>query len=74
MNGLLITSKEEKIPIEIMYISGKGDISHRTIIVKEIQDGYIKAFCLTKQQPRIFNKSNILSAANQRYRNGVNYA
>lgn len=74
MNGLLKTSKEEKMPIEIMYISNKGDISHRTIIVKDIQNEYIKAICLSKQQPRIFNKSNILSAAKQRYRKGVNYA
>ncbi|MCV9886226.1 hypothetical protein [Metabacillus halosaccharovorans] len=74
MNGLLITSIEEKLPIEIMYISGKGDISHRTIIVKEIQDEYIKAFCLLKQQPRVFNKSNILSAAKPKLRKQFKYA
>lgn len=74
MNGLLKTSKEENMPIEIMYISGKGDISHRTIIVKEILTDHIKAFCLSKQQPRIFNKSNILSAAKPRISKNYNYA
>lgn len=74
MNGLLLTSKEEKMPIEIMYISSKGAISHRTIIVKDIKGDSVSAYCLSKQQPRIFKLSNILSAAKQRYRKGVNYA
>lgn len=74
MNGLLKTSIEEKIPIEIMYISNKGNISHRTIIVKEIQSEYIKAYCLSKQQPRLFNLSNILSAAKPQIRNQNKYA
>ncbi|MGQ4666541.1 hypothetical protein ACUIJN_11990 [Metabacillus halosaccharovorans] len=74
MNGLLRSSKDEKMPIEIMYISEKGEISHRTIVVKEILDSHIKAFCLSKQKPRIFNKSNILSAAKTRIRNKINYA
>lgn len=73
MNGLLLTSKEEKMPIEIMYISNKGEISHRTILVKDIQPDYIKGYCLTKKQPRLFKRSNILSAAKKRDR-GVNYA
>ncbi|PAD67131.1 hypothetical protein CHH83_20600 [Bacillus sp. 7586-K] len=74
MNRLLLTSKEEKMPIEIMYISSKGEISHRTILVKDILPDYIKGFCLIKQQPRIFKRSNILSAAKKRDRKGVNYA
>lgn len=73
MNGLLKTSREDKIPIEVMYISNKGEISHRTIIVKEIQNKYIKAYCFTKQQPRIFNLSNILSTGKLRVRKKVNY-
>lgn len=35
MNGLLLASKEEQMPIELMYISRKGDITHRTVIVKK---------------------------------------
>jgi predicted DNA-binding transcriptional regulator YafY len=74
VNGLFETSKEEQMPIEIIYISGKGKITHRTIVVKEVQSEYIKAFCLIKQQPRIFKRSNILSAAKPRVRYKLNYA
>lgn len=74
MNGLLQRSKEEKFPVEIIYLSNTGEITQRTIIVKEIQNEYIKAFCLLKQQPRLFNRSNILSAAKRRIKNNVHYA
>ncbi|HZH61604.1 MAG TPA: hypothetical protein VEY70_18940 [Metabacillus sp.] len=74
MNGLLQRSKEEKFPIEIIYISNTGEITQRTIIVKEIQSEYIKAFCLLKQQPRLFNRSNILSAAKRPIKSNINYA
>lgn len=74
MNVLLQKSKEEKFPIEIIYISNTGEITQRTIIVKVIQSEYIQAFCLLKQQPRLFNRSNILSAAKRRIKNNLNYA
>jgi len=74
MIGLLLTSKEDRLPIDIMYISSKGEITQRTIIVKNINEESISAYCLTKQQPRLFKLSNILSAAKQRNRKGVNYA
>lgn len=74
MNGLLQMSKEEKLPIEIIYISNAGELTHRSIIVKEIQGDIIKAYCLLKQQPRLFNRSNILSAAKQRMKNQFKYA
>ncbi|KKI93330.1 hypothetical protein WQ54_03580 [Bacillus sp. SA1-12] len=74
MNGLFQHSKEEKLPIEIIYISNAGEITLRTIIVKEINGGYIKAFCLLKQQPRLFSRSNILSASKLRRKNTVNFA
>jgi hypothetical protein len=33
MNGLLLTSKEEKMPIELMYMSEDGKITYRRVIV-----------------------------------------
>ncbi len=69
--GLLLTSKEEHMPIDI---SSKGEISHRMILVKDIQPDYIKGYCLTKKHPRLFKRSNILSAAKKNYRKGGNYA
>jgi len=66
MNGLLLTSKKEKLPIELMYLSKQGDISHRLVIVREIQKDYIKAYCFYKKQPRTFKRANILAAAKPR--------
>jgi hypothetical protein len=74
MNGLFEKSLEEKLPLEIMYLSNKGEITHRTVIVNDIQEDYIKVFCLSKRQPRIFKRSNILSTAKPRIRKGAIYA
>lgn len=74
MNGLLMTSKEEQLPIEIMYLSKSGEITHRTVVVKDIQPDYIKGYCFLKQQPRLFKRSNILSASKKINRKGVYYA
>lgn len=74
MKGLFLTSLEQQIPVEIMYISSKGTITDRLIIVKGIEENFIRAYCLTKRQPRIFIRTNILSAAKLKTRRGVNYA
>ncbi|MFJ8248151.1 hypothetical protein [Peribacillus asahii] len=74
MNGLLLNSMEEKTPIEIIYLSDKGEISFRTVIVKKVEQYRIHVYCLTKQQPRIFKRANILSAAKSRGRRAVNHA
>ncbi|MGM0920826.1 MAG: hypothetical protein ACQEWW_06345 [Bacillota bacterium] len=60
---LLEKSKNQQMPIEIIYLSEKGFITQRTIIVNEVKENYIKAFCFTKQQIRLFKTGNILSAA-----------
>ncbi|MGX2958063.1 hypothetical protein JNUCC23_02070 [Peribacillus sp. JNUCC 23] len=72
MLGLFIASLEKQIPVEIMYMNNKGIVTDRLIIVKGIEEKFIRAYCLTKRQPRIFIKSNILSAAKPRRR--VKYA
>lgn len=74
MIGLLRTSLEECLPIDIMYISNKGEITYRSIYVNDIQEEYIKAFDIDKKQPRLFKRTSILSAAKQRKRKGVKYA
>ncbi|KIL72503.1 hypothetical protein [Bacillus badius] len=66
MNGLLLTSKEEKLPIELMYLSDQGEISHRLVIITQIQKDYIKAYCFYKKQPRTFKRANILAASKPR--------
>ena len=74
MKGLFQISLEQQIPVEIIYMSSKGTITDRLIIVKGIEENYIRAYCLSKQQPRIFILANILSAAKRKTRRGVNYA
>jgi predicted DNA-binding transcriptional regulator YafY len=74
MNGLLLTSKEEKMPIELMYISEDQAITYRRVIVTSIDENYIKAFCFTRNQKRTFKRSNILAVAKPRERKVANYA
>lgn len=74
MNGLLLNAKEQRFPIEIMYLSSGGDISFRTVIVKDIQEDHLHVHCLAKNKPRIFKKSNILSVAKPRYRKEAGHA
>ncbi|WP_028390653.1 hypothetical protein [Bacillus cihuensis] len=66
MLGLFISSLEKQIPVEIMCMNNKEVITDRLIIVKRIEEKFIRAYCLTKRQPRIFIKANILSAAKPR--------
>lgn len=66
MNVLLEKSKNQQMPIEMIYLSEKGFLTQRTIIVNEVNEHYIKAYCFSKQQLRIFKTGNILSAAIQK--------
>ncbi|OKL36980.1 hypothetical protein [Domibacillus mangrovi] len=63
MNGLLLTSKEEKMPIEIMYKAVDNTFTKHRIIVTAINQGYIKAYCFTRKQERMFKLENILAVA-----------
>lgn len=61
MKGLLLNAFESQEPIEMIYMSERGKISQRIVRLEEIQETYIKAFCLLRNQRRIFRLSNILS-------------
>ncbi|MFB3169008.1 hypothetical protein P5G62_017945 [Neobacillus sp. 179-C4.2 HS] len=61
MDGLLLRSIEENIPLEIIYLSQDKQISQRKLIVKEVNDEYIRAYCLLRKQIRTFRRENILS-------------
>jgi predicted DNA-binding transcriptional regulator YafY len=49
--------------IEIIYQGKDHSFSKRKIIVKGINENYIKAFCLTRKQTRIFRIESILAVA-----------
>jgi predicted DNA-binding transcriptional regulator YafY len=61
MDGLFIRSIEENIPLEMIYLTDKQELSQRTLIVKEVNDEYVRAYCLLRKQMRTFKRKNILS-------------
>jgi predicted DNA-binding transcriptional regulator YafY len=61
MNNLFLKSKNENLPLEIIYLSEDQQFSQRKLIVKEINDDYILAYCLLRKQMRTFRVENILS-------------
>lgn len=61
MDGLLQRSIEENIPLEMIYLSENQELSQRKLIVKDLNDKYIIAYCLLRKQIRTFHRENILS-------------
>ncbi|OKL35486.1 hypothetical protein [Domibacillus mangrovi] len=74
MNELLLTSKEEKMLIEIMYMAADNTITKRCIIVTSMHENYITANCFPRKQKRTFKLENILAVAKPRERKVANYA
>jgi predicted DNA-binding transcriptional regulator YafY len=48
--------------VEIIYQSTDGRLTQRTIRVLGVQDGVVRAFCVTSRAPRTFRVENILAA------------
>ncbi|MFB6465388.1 hypothetical protein ACE38V_01075 [Cytobacillus sp. Hz8] len=61
MDQLLSRSLKENIPLEMIYLSTRGQISQRRIWVKEVKGNYVRAFCTLRQQTRLFKIDHILS-------------
>jgi hypothetical protein len=61
MEGLFIRSIEENIPLEMIYLAEGSGLSQRKLIVKEVNDEYIHAYCLLRKKMRTFKRKNILS-------------
>jgi len=74
MNCLFKYSLENRFPIDLMYINNSGVVTQRSVIVRKITSEGILTFDIGKQQVRTFKLANILSAAKQRRKRGVNYA
>lgn len=60
MNNLLKKSLKESVPVEIIYQKGK-EFTKRIIVVKAINETYIKAYCYTRKQARIFKIDMVLA-------------
>ncbi|WP_445487305.1 WYL domain-containing protein [Niallia sp. 03133] len=63
MNRQLEKALLENLALEIIYEKNDKTFSKRTILINDIQANYIKAYCLTKRQPRIFKIESILAAS-----------
>ncbi|MGY6212279.1 hypothetical protein ACXEO8_20095 [Cytobacillus firmus] len=74
MNCLFKYSLENKLPIDLIYMNDAGELTYRAVIVRKITVEGILTFDIGKQQLRSFKRANILSAAKQRRKRGVNYA
>ncbi|MEH7218376.1 hypothetical protein [Bacillus toyonensis] len=61
MKHLIKCSFNQKIPIELIYLNGSGDLSQRIVIVRKIYEDRILVYCMKKQQVRTLKLANILS-------------
>jgi predicted DNA-binding transcriptional regulator YafY len=61
MKTYLLQCQMNQSPVEMMYISESGVISHRTITIKEIYDTTLRAYCHLRRTSRVFKLENILS-------------
>ncbi|MFC3040518.1 hypothetical protein ACFOGI_09700 [Virgibacillus xinjiangensis] len=48
--------------LEMIYLSGNGQISQRIIRVVKVEGEYVLAYCYTKKEVRKFKLDRILSA------------
>jgi predicted DNA-binding transcriptional regulator YafY len=48
--------------VDIIYLDRYGRISQRRIRIVSVQDGFMRAFDLDRQEPRIFRTDGILVA------------
>lgn len=63
MKTLLTRSFEESFSVEIIYQGKNNQFTKRTILVKAINDTYIKAYCHSRRQVRIFRIEMILAVS-----------
>lgn len=61
MKGLLLRALESGDPLEMIYLSEKGELSQRKVRILEIKNGFIKAYCHLRNHQRFFRINNILS-------------
>ncbi|EST12177.1 hypothetical protein [Sporolactobacillus laevolacticus] len=49
--------------IELIYLTSRGNkLSQRTIRIMDVNETYIKAYCYSRKEVRIFRKDHILAS------------
>lgn len=71
MKALLNRSLNEKSALDMIYMKNDGTISKRSIIVHQIKQQYVRAFCFKSRQTKTFRIDNILAVAPSNYRRGI---
>ncbi|MDA1478416.1 hypothetical protein [Bacillus changyiensis] len=63
MDSMLKRSLEERTALDMIYMRRDGRISKRSIIVHQINEGYIRAYCFKSRQTKTFTTENILAVS-----------
>ncbi|MBV7321619.1 hypothetical protein [Bacillus halotolerans] len=75
MESILKRSLTEKTALDMIYMRNDALITKRSIIVRQINQSYIRAYCFTSRQTKTFTIENILAVSPAAYKRGVrNYA
>ncbi|CAI6232294.1 hypothetical protein NRS6131_01365 [Bacillus subtilis] len=75
MESILKRSLTEKTALDMIYMRNDGLITKRSIIVRQINQSYIRAYCFTSRQTKTFTFENILAVSTATTKRGVrNYA
>lgn len=61
MIKLLQRSINEKLPLEMMYLSSRNQITHRKVLIHDIKGSSFRAYCYLRKQPRLFSIENVLA-------------
>ncbi|MDA1474754.1 hypothetical protein [Bacillus changyiensis] len=59
MDTMLKRSLKEKTVLDMIYMRRDGRISKRSIIIHQINEGYIRAYCFKSRQTKTFTRENI---------------
>ncbi|WP_042455371.1 WYL domain-containing protein [Neobacillus dielmonensis] len=67
MDNLITRSMAEHTRLEMIYLADNQQISQRKLIVMEVNDKYIRAYCLLRKEVRTFKRENILAIMPEQY-------
>ncbi|MCP6684190.1 WYL domain-containing protein [Bacillus nakamurai] len=59
MKSLLNRSLNEKSVLDMIYMKNDGTVSKRAIIVHQLKQQYVRAFCFSSRQTKTFRIGNI---------------
>ncbi|MGO5676404.1 hypothetical protein ACTOTM_21760 [Bacillus subtilis] len=71
MESILKRSLTEKTALDMIYMRNDGLITKRSIIVRQINQSYIRAYCFTSRQTKTFTIENILAVSPAATKRGV---